>query len=102
MSARNDSASSPDRGSFALGSVHLNDVGPTVVVVIDECAAPGDVLVVDSDSRGKGHVAEGAVPIVVIKIAGVVREIRLENIEPAVTIVVRNTNPHACLLVSVL
>ena len=31
-------------------SVDLHDVGPAVVVVVEEAAAPGDVAIVDSDA----------------------------------------------------
>ena len=82
-------------------TVDLQDVGPTVVVVVDKTAAPRDILIVDADAGREGDVGEGAVAVVVIEVAGVVGEICLENIEPAVAIVVGDADAHAGLLVAV-
>ena len=82
--------------------VHLHEVGPAIVVVVDKAAAPGDILVVDSDAGRERHVAEGAVAVVVIEVAGVVGEVGFENVEPAVAVVVADGHAHSGLLVAVL
>ena len=52
--------------------------------------------------EAEGHVAESAVAVVVIEIAGVVGEIGFEDVEPAVAVVVRDGNAHTGLLVAIL
>ncbi len=81
--------------------VDLHNVRPTVVVVIEEAAAPRHVLVVDPDARREGHVAKSPIAIVAIKVAGVVGKVGLENVEPAVAIVIGHADAHARLLVAV-
>ena len=44
---------------------------------------------------GKRHIAEGAVAIVMIEVAGVVGEVGLENIEPAVAVVIEKRQTTA-------
>src|SRR3984893_15404375 len=61
--------------------VDLHNVRPAVVVVIEEAAAPRDVLIIDSDAGRKCNVAESSVAVVVVEIAGVVGEIGFENVE---------------------
>src|SRR5207302_7190706 len=82
-------------------AVHLNNIGPAIVVIVDETASPGDVLVVDADTGGEGYITEGAIAVVVIEIACVIGEVGFENIEPAVAVVVRNSNSHPGLLVPI-
>src|SRR5260370_35272270 len=55
--------------------VDLHNVRPAVVVVIDEAAAPRDVLIIDPETRSKLDVAETSVAVVVVQIASVVRKI---------------------------
>src|ERR1017187_1911973 len=81
--------------------IDLNDVRPAVIVVVNEAAAPGDVAVVDADTRGKGDIAVGSVAVVVVEVDRVVHEVGLEDIEPAVAVVVGHGQPHAGLLMSV-
>src|SRR4029077_14417223 len=83
-------------------AIDLNDVGPAVIVVIDEAAAPRDILIVDANPGGKGSVAEGSIAVVVIEVAGVVGEVCFENVEPAIAVVVGHAHAHAGLLVAIL
>src|SRR5580704_5734745 len=82
-------------------SVHLKEILPAIVVVVEESAAPGYVLVVDADSGGKRNVVEGAVSVVVVEIASVVGEICFENVEPAVAVVICNAHAHPGLLMAI-
>ena len=82
-------------------AVDLNDVRPAVVVVVDESASPGDVAVVNADAGGKSHVGESSVTVVVIEVAGVVGEVGFEDVEPAIAVVVTDTDAHSGLLVAV-
>src|SRR6266566_3687056 len=69
-------------------SIDLQDVRPTVIVVVKEAATPSDVLVVDAHSRGKSDVTESAVAVVVIEVAGIVGEVGLENVKPSVAVII--------------
>src|SRR5580658_10251677 len=82
-------------------SVHLKNIRPSVVVVIDERAAPRNVPVVNPDSRGKRCVGKSPIAVVAIEVASVVREVRLKNIEPSIAVVIADRNTHPCLLVAV-
>ena len=82
-------------------AIDLDDVGPAVVVVVDKPAAPCDIIVVDADAGVERQIGESSVAVVVIEVAGVVGEVGLEDIEPAVAVVVGHGHAHACLLVAV-
>ena len=83
-------------------SVHLDDVCPSVIVVIDEAAAPGHISIVDADAGGERDVTEGAVSVVVIKVAGIIGEVGFEDVEPAIAIVVGDGDAHSGLFLTVL
>src|SRR5438034_84477 len=83
-------------------SVRLQEVWPTIVVVIDKTAAPGDVLIVDAHARGKGLIGERSVAVVVIEVRGIVGKVSLEDVEPAVAIVVAHRDAHSRLFVPIL
>src|ERR1700732_2949317 len=82
-------------------SVDLNDVLPAVVVVVDKATSPGYVAIVDANAGCRGQIAEGPVAVVVIEVAGVIGEVGLEDVEPAVTVVIGQGDTHSCLLVAV-
>ena len=82
-------------------AVDLDDVGPAVVVVVDEAAAPRHVVVVDANAGCESDVAEGSVAVVVVQVARVVGEVGLEDVEPAIAVVVGYGNTHASLLMAV-
>src|SRR5215472_12512036 len=77
--------------------IHLNDIRPTVIVVIHESAAPRHILIVDANPGSKCHITESPIAIVVVKVAGIVCEIRLEEIEPTLRIEDPNASPHTAL-----
>src|SRR5205807_2678720 len=89
-------------GDFGVDvPVDLHDVGPAVIVVIDEAASPSNVASIDSEARGKANVTEAAIAVVVVDVDSVVGEVGLENVEPAVAIVIGDTDAHAGLLVAI-
>ena len=51
--------------------------------------------------EAKRHVAESAVAVVVVEIAGIVGEIGFENVEPAIAVVVTDGDAHSGLLVAI-
>src|SRR5439155_26146463 len=59
-------------------------------------------LVVDADARRERDVAEGAVAVVVVEIAGVVGEVGLENVKPAVAVIIGDRDTHSGMFVAVL
>ena len=69
-------------------AIDLDDVRPSVIVVVDKPAAPCYITVVDAHPGSKGHIAEGSIAIVVVQVAGVIRKVGLEDIEPSVTVIV--------------
>src|SRR6266704_1847201 len=83
-------------------SIDLQDVRPTVIVVVKEAATPSDVLVVDAHSRGKSDVTESAVAVVVIEVAGIVGEVGLENVKPSVAVIIGDRDAHSGLFVAIL
>src|SRR5439155_17603515 len=84
-------------------AVDDQDVRPPVIVEICETAPPPDPAPVPSQTRSQSAVDEGAAAGVVVQRRGFVREVRLENIEPAVAVEVSGGDPHAgaCLAVRV-
>src|ERR1700744_3642750 len=82
-------------------TVDLDDVLPSVVVIIDKPATPRDVTIVNPNPGGKGDVAEGSVAVVVVQVARVIGKVGLEDIEPSVTVVVRDGDAHPGLFVAV-
>src|SRR5437762_12366558 len=83
-------------------SIDLQNVGPAIIVEINEAATPGNVLIVDTDARREGDVAEGAVAVVVIEVAGIVRKVGLENVKPSVAVIIGDRDSHSGLFVAVL
>src|SRR5580692_8892761 len=82
--------------------VDLHQIGPAVVVVIDESAPPGYVAAIDAHPRGKRHIDKSPVAVVVVEIAGIVGKVRFEDVKPSVTVIIGDSHAHAGLLVSVL
>src|SRR6185437_254511 len=68
-----------------------------VVVEVLHARAPADVARLDAEAAVGGHVLEGAFAVVVIEDVRVVGEVRFENIERAVKIVIADSKSHAGL-----
>src|SRR2546430_17095855 len=83
-------------------SIDLQNVGPAIIVEINEAATPGNVLIGDTDARRERDVAEGAFAVVVIEIACVVGEVGLENVKPSVAVIIGDRDTHSGLFVAVL
>src|ERR1035438_1412661 len=104
-----DDACFPERLTYVLlingrvnVAVYLQDVRPAIVVVIKETASPLDSLGIEFHAGLKCHFCVGSVAIVVVEVRRIVCEIGLEDIEPAVAVVIRHTHAHAGLLDAVL
>src|SRR5581483_4870774 len=82
-------------------AVYKKQVGPAVVVEVEEHRSPAEILGVQSDAGGESGIGEGSIAIVVIERGAVVGEVGFEDIEAAIAIVVGHGRAHACLLASV-
>lgn len=82
-------------------AVDLDDVGPAVVVIVDEAAAPRHVVAVYANAGCESDVAEGSIAVVVVQVARVVGEVGLEDVEPAIAVVVGYRNTHPSLFMAV-
>src|SRR5947208_16930116 len=85
-----------------VNTIVMQDVQPAGNIEINEAATPSNVLVVDADARGECNVTKGSVAVVVIEVARVVGEVGLENIKPAVAVIIGDGNAHSGLFVAVL
>ena len=59
------------------------------------------ILRVSSESRFIRSVAKSSVTVVVIERRRIVRKIRLDDVQPAVAVIIRRVRAHACLFMSV-
>src|ERR1017187_238749 len=82
--------------------IGYEDVLPSVLIKIQKGQTPLHVLAMDSQSRIERDIVEGSVTIVVIEDWRVIGEIALENIEPAIAIIVGGVSTHARLRYPVL
>src|SRR5271157_2091578 len=89
-----------DLGINMAGDV--KDIRPPVVVVVHEARAPADVLSVHAQAGDEGDVGKSAVAIVVVEIRGVIGKVCLEDVQPAVAVVVSDAYAHPGLFLSVL
>ena len=69
-----------------------------VVIQIDDARTPPDVTRLDAQTSPYGYVLEISFTFVAIKDVGVVGEMRLENVQIAVEIVIADADPHPGLL----
>ena len=81
-------------------SIHLKNVLPTVIVIVNEPAAPCDIAIVDSDACSECNIVESSIAIVVVQVAGVISEVGFEDVEPSIAVVVGDSNAHSCLFMA--
>src|ERR1017187_3424373 len=94
-----------ERLSFDLGvdvAVDDEEVGPAVVVVVEKLCAKTKIGSADgSDTRGARDIGELAVVVVVVEVVGIVGEVGLDDVGPAIAIVVGGVDAHASLLAAI-
>src|SRR5712691_4990644 len=83
-------------------TVSDKNIRPTVVVIIEKAAAPAQIFQVEAKFGVERPEGEVPVALVAVEVRHVVLEVALENIEPAVGIVVPGGNTHSGLLAPVL
>src|ERR1700722_3144234 len=69
-------------------AVDEEEIGPAVIVEVEEHGAPAEVFGVEAQAGGIGDVVESAVAVVAIESGGVVGEICFEDVELAVAVVI--------------
>ena len=79
----------------------IEEILQAVVIQVRQACAPFHVAVLDRQPRGGGHVLEQAFAEVAIQGGNVVGEVRLEQIEQAIAVVVADRHAHARLRVAV-
>src|SRR5215510_5352947 len=77
------------------------DVRPAVVIIIEEAAAPAQIFQIETQFGVESSEGEAAVVLVAIEIRHIIFKVRLENVEPAIAIVVGRGNAHSGLLSSI-
>jgi hypothetical protein len=83
-------------------SVDEKEIEPAVVVEIDKADAPAEPPRVEADAAGKRTILTGALAGVGVERRGVAGEVRLEDVERAVAIVVADRDAHSRLRLSIL
>src|SRR6266404_7107464 len=82
-------------------AVDEEQIEPTVVININETAAPAEPARINAHTRGKRHVIKHSFPGIVVKRGGIAREVGLENVEPAVAVIVAGCHAHAGLRLAI-
>src|SRR5262249_16814041 len=81
---------------------HKENVRVAIIIKIEDPGAPSDETGLDAEAAANGAIVEGAFAVVAIENAGVIGEMRLENIQVAVQIEIADADSHSCLLDAVL
>jgi len=89
--------SSPGEGDLDSSIEHI---GEAIIVGIEKAASPTNKVGLFIHARCLRKICEHGLPVIVVKIHHFIREVRLDDIEPAVVIVVRGTYAHARLLLA--
>ena len=70
-------------------------IPPAIVIGIKEaCAESDEQVTLFTEMRFINDIRERPVPVVPVKRVGFIREVRNENIEPSVAVVIVSGNPH--------
>src|SRR5690348_12262813 len=67
-------------------AVGEEEIGPAVVIKVEEHGAPAEVFGVEAEAGGESNVVESAVAVVAVERGSVVREIGFEDVEVAVAV----------------
>ena len=82
-------------------AVHQQQVGPAIVVEVEEHGSPAKILGVQAEASSGRRISEGSGFVVVQQRRGVVGEVGLEDVEPAVAVVVGHRRAHSRLRAAV-
>ena len=85
------------------GSIHLHNVGPAVVVIVEELGSDAaEQHRLDADSGAISRVGKSSVPIVVVQAVQLVRQVGDVNVEEAVAVHIRGVNAHSRFIAAIL
>ncbi len=82
-------------------TIHEEDIGPTVIVYIDETTTPAQPTRIQSHSCWKRNVIECRLAGVSIERRSITGEVSLEDIQPPVAVVIPRCYAHSCLWLAV-
>src|SRR4030095_5373228 len=82
-------------------TIHQKDIGPSVVVYIDETTTPAEPARIESHSCWKRNVVECRLAGVSIERRSITGEVGLEDIEPPIMVVIRCCYTHSRLWLTV-
>ena len=75
-------------------AVHEEDVGPPVVVEVEEVDAEAEVLPVHAEAGPEAHLLEGAA-VVAVECRHLLGEVRADDVQPAVAVEVAHADSHS-------
>src|SRR6266550_6314685 len=82
-------------------SVSKNEVWPAVVVEVEEHGAPAQVLRMQAEPSRESNIRKKSFTIVAVEGGGVIGEVGLKNIRPAVAVVIGDGCTHSGLLAAI-
>src|SRR6266700_1705964 len=77
-------------------------VGPAVIIEVTEAHTTSQISGIAAQTALQDSVVEGSVAIVVVQIRRVIRIVRLNNVQPTVTVIIADGHAHAALHSAVL
>src|SRR5229473_530442 len=79
-------------------SVGQDEIWPAVIVKVKKHGAPAQILRVQTESRGVSHIRKNSFTVIAVQGRRVIGEVGLKNIQPPVTVVIRDSSSHTRLL----
>src|SRR5690349_19937922 len=81
---------------------HNKEVRQSIIIKVHDPSAPAHKSILDTQTRSARGVFKSSLTEIVIEVGRVIHEVRLQNIEAPVEIIVANGSSHASLFLSVL
>src|SRR5437016_8656172 len=81
---------------------HNEEVRQPIVIKIHDPRAPAHKSILDTETRPAGGVFKNSLTEIVVEIGGVIHEIRFQDIETPIEIIITNGGSHASLFLAVL
>src|SRR5256885_1031453 len=73
-------------------------IGPAIVINIQEERSPAEESHIAAEARLIGYIAKGSIAVVVVERRRVVGKVCLDDVQPAIGVVVRSVGAHSRLL----
>ena len=78
-----------------------DQIGPTVIIEVEEHGSPAEVLRMQAEPRSKCNVGKNSISTVLVKDGSVIGKVRFKNVQAAVAVVIGDSGTHTGLLASV-